>query len=71
MSPSYPSEPTWDDLGRVFQQAFNSSSKEYQQHLARLAGSDGYEVAPIRGMLAGCWPRLRCLVSYVRRCRSR
>jgi len=52
MSPSYPSEPTWDDLGRVFQQAFNSSSKEYQQHLARLAGSDGYEVAPIRGMLA-------------------
>ena len=52
MSPSYPSEPTWDDLGRVFQQSFNASSKEYQQHLARLAGSEGYEVSPIRGMLA-------------------
>lgn len=52
MSPNYPAEPSWDDLGRVFQQAFNAGSKEYQQHLARLAGNGGYEVAPIQGMIA-------------------
>jgi hypothetical protein len=52
MPSNYPAEPSWDDLGRVFKQAYNASSKEYQNHLARLSGSDGYEVAPIRGMLA-------------------
>lgn len=52
MANSFPANPTWEDLGRVFEQGFNANTKEYQQHLARLSGSDGYEVAPIRGMLA-------------------
>jgi len=52
MANSFPANPTWEDLGKVFEQGFNANTKEYQQHLARLAGSDGYEVAPIRGMLA-------------------
>lgn len=52
MANTFPADPTWEDLGKVFEQGFNSNTKEYQQHLARLSGSDGYEVAPIRGMLA-------------------
>jgi len=52
MANSFPADPTWSDLAQVFQQGFNASTKEYQQHLKRLSGSEGYEVAPIRGMLA-------------------
>lgn len=52
MANNFPANPTWEDLGKVFEQGFNANTKEYQQHLARLSGSDGYEVAPIRGMLA-------------------